>query len=443
MTAEAPTIGWLARLRWAAWLGEVVAVLVAGLGLGLGMPWMELAILLTAQALTNAAASAALRGAAGSEQVVTGLLAMDAVFLTALFYLTGGPANPFSFLFLVHLALAAVVLPPRRTWPLFLLSAVLFGLLFLDHRPLMPASAPDPADLDHAAHGEHGEHGEHGHGGVQASASHAAHDMDLHLRGMWVAFVVAGGFIVTFVGRVTAALAARERDLVTAREAAARSERLASLATLAAGAAHELATPLSTIALIARELEHGLADGPPEAAADARTIRQQVERCREILAHLRADAGDAAGEAPERVDAGQILRDALAGSRAPGRVEVTVDEGLAHATVLTFPRTLAAALRGLVNNALDATEQGGRVTLSALRDGAHITFRVDDDGPGIPPDVLDRVGEPFFTTKPTGRGMGLGVFLARQVAARLGGNLTLGAAPGGGTRATLRIAELP
>ncbi len=401
MTAEAPTIGWLARLRWAAWLGEVVAVLVAGLGLGLGMPWMELAILLTAQALTNAAASAALRGAAGSEQVVTGLLAMDAVFLTALFYLTGGPANPFSFLFLVHLALAAVVLPPRRTWPLFLLSAVLFGLLFLDHRPLMPASAPDPADLDHAAHGEHGEHGEHGHGGVQASASHAAHDMDLHLRGMWVAFVVAGG------------------------------------------AAHELATPLSTIALIARELEHGLADGPPEAAADARTIRQQVERCREILAHLRADAGDAAGEAPERVDAGQILRDALAGSRAPGRVEVTVDEGLAHATVLTFPRTLAAALRGLVNNALDATEQGGRVTLSALRDGAHITFRVDDDGPGIPPDVLDRVGEPFFTTKPTGRGMGLGVFLARQVAARLGGDLTLGAAPGGGTRATLRIAELP
>src|SRR5690606_36216657 len=136
--------------------------------------------------------------------------------------------------------------------------------------------------------------------------SHHEH-MHTHLRGMWVALGVAAGFIVYFLMRVTRALAQREEELARARHLAARQEKLASLATLAAGAAHELSTPLSTIATVARELERHLQDGSAEQREDVGLIRSQVERCRAILWQMSAEAGESAGEGLSRVTAGELL----------------------------------------------------------------------------------------------------------------------------------------
>src|SRR6185369_2055893 len=202
----------------------------------------------------------------------------------------------FSFLYLVNIALSAVVLRSLWTWTLVVLSLACFGALF--------AAAP--------AHG------------------HAEH-MQMHLQGMWVAFGVAAVFITYFVQRVTGALAARDVELAAANERTARHERLASLATLAAGAAHELSTPLSTIAIAAKELERRLAsDG--DAGADARLIREQVERCRQILAHMADDAGASSGETVEAVPIASIVDGALRGLDDP-RIEVRIDADARDRTV--------------------------------------------------------------------------------------------------------------
>src|SRR5262249_33714904 len=191
------------------------------------------------------------------------------VLLSALLYLTGGPLNPFSFLYLVQIALAAVILRARFTWALVALSLACSGVLFFAHRDL---------PLGETTHAEH-----------------AAGSLSIHLYGMWVAFGVAATFIVYFLMRVTRALAEREAELREVHQKTARNEKLASLATLAAGAAHELATPLSTIALAAKELERQTA-GQSGLAEDGQLIRSQGERGRGILGRVAADAGRAFGE---------------------------------------------------------------------------------------------------------------------------------------------------
>src|SRR5262249_1169017 len=161
----------------------------------------------------------------------------DTVLLTVLLALSGGPSNPFSVLYLVDVALGAVVLTPPLTWMLLPLGLACFGALFLP-MPWSPAAGLRPAEL-----------------------------IRLHLRRMWVAFAVAGGTLVIFVLRVRGGRAEREAELDRERERAGRRDRLASLATLAAGTAHALGSPLSTIAVAAHELERRL-QSLPEAAED-------------------------------------------------------------------------------------------------------------------------------------------------------------------------------
>ncbi len=334
------------------------------------------------------------------------VMAFDVVAFSGLLYFTGGPENPFSFLYLVPIAIAAITLRSAWTWLLVLLSLASSLVLFAHHRPL-----------------------------PMLGGGHAGH-MALHLRGMWVAFGVAAAFIVYFLLRVRRALAAREEELSASRSLASRQERLASLATLAAGAAHELATPLSTIAVVAKDLEREVA-AVPAATDDVRLMRAEVERCRRILARMRVDAGDPAGERFANVSVREILDECLAdGERA---VDVTVDDAAAGAVTALPRHAFGQALRGLVDNARQASPPGAPVTLHVVADDdAHrLVFEIADRGTGIPPELVARVGEPFFTTKPAGQGMGLGIFLARAIVERLGGGLSIRSAPGAGTTATL------
>jgi two-component system sensor histidine kinase RegB len=249
---------------------------------------------------------------------------------------------------------------------------------------------------------------------------------------MWLAFAVASGLIVYFVQRTTRMLRERER-------AAEKQEKLASLATLAAGAAHELATPLSTIALVAKELERQLQRSQqlPGAIEDVRLIREEVERCRNIMSQMAVDAGEAAGEPMERLSIEAIVERVLAGVGEKGRVRVVLEPGAGAQTLAVPPRAFAQAINALLKNALQASPDDSEVSLRIKADALTCRIEVADQGTGMTSEVLARAGEPFFTTKEPGRGMGLGLFLTRSLLEQLGGRLELGHAPERGTIATL------
>jgi two-component system, sensor histidine kinase RegB len=415
--ATAPKIGlaWLVRLRWLAIAGQLGIVALAVLALQISLPLPLVGSLISITALSNLALTAWLRKGEPSAYALSSVLLLDVLTLTGLLFTAGGPSNPFSVFYLVHVALAALLLAPRPAWLVAALTSLAFGSLFL-----LPARIIDP----HAMHMHHG-----------ASS--------MHLQGMWLAYSLAAGFVVHFVSRVASALQAREHELFELQRSAVRHEKLASLSTLAAGAAHELGTPLATIALVARELEHGLSAGrsAEELVPDARLIRQEVERCREILQQMAARAGEGAGEMLAKVSirgVEQDLSDVL-GSRA---TQISFEREGDLSELVAPKGLLVQVLANLVRNAFDAQAEAGKsepVRVVTRLEAERAAFEIFDSGCGIPAHESDRVGEPFFTTKAPGRGLGLGVFLARAFAEKMGGELTLAARPGGGTVARLIV----
>jgi two-component system sensor histidine kinase RegB len=398
-------LSWLTRLRWGAVGGQLTTIAVVHSALEIRLPLVPLAVILGIEVVTNVTCVILLRSRAAREVHLAALLTLDIVTLTALLYFTGGPYNPFSFLYLVYIALAAVVLRPAWTWPLGLLSVAGFGMLFVGHVPIA----------------EMGGH---------------AHHLRTHVEGMGVAFAVAAAFTLYFTSRIKRALALREEELERARAATEKQSRLASLATLATGAAHELSTPLGTIAVAARELERRLERlGDPAAREDACLIRSEVARCRAILEQLAADAGHAADGVRAEITVRELAT-AIAGDRD---VTIQVADDIGAHRVSVPVRPLVQALAGLVTNAVTAA--GTAVELRCALEAGALRVEVRDHGPGMAPEVLARAGEPFFTTKEPGSGMGLGLFLARTVVERLGGTLQLESKPGAGTRAIATVQD--
>ncbi|AKJ07814.1 two-component system sensor histidine kinase RegB [Archangium gephyra] len=417
--AQAINLSWLLRLRWGAVVGQAAIILGVHFGLGMTQRLVPLFVTIAVAAASNVALGLwARRERRIRERLLWAVMALDVVLLTVLLDLSGGPFNPFSALYLVHIALAAVVLRAGWTWALTGLAIGCFGALFVDHL-WFPSTGGELASAHHP--------------------QHHIHDVRMHLEGMWAAFALAAGFIVYFVQRVTRALAAREAELVEARAAAARHEKLTALGTLAAGAAHELSTPLSTIAVAARELERQLTRTGSEAATleDVQLIRQQVARCRDILTQMTLDAGASQGESMVERAPAALVEEALEGLPERERVRTELDARTREERELVPAHAFARAIRGVVKNALQASGPGKPVRLGLVREAAGWRLTVEDSGEGMPAEVLARAGEPFFTTKAPGEGMGLGLFLTRAVLEQLGGGLVLRSTPGQGTTVVL------
>ncbi len=405
------SLPWLRWVRRAVWACQALLLLWAWLGLGIHLQVAWIAVLIGVGFASDGVALWWQRRGV-SENELLGLMVFDTVLHTGVFALSGGPFNPFTALYLVNVVLAALVLSRTRQWLQLTASLLGFASLFLVDK-VAPAAweLPNHQEL-----------------------------MRLHLTGMWIAFVVAAGFIVYFVQRVLAALRAREGQLAEARRLTAQNEKLAALTTLAAGAAHELATPLGTIAIASQEMQRALEKlGVPDSVRDdARLVREQVERCRAILQSMSAKSGELAGEAFTTFAIDAWLNE-LPSSLANGaRVRLPGPTGLE----LTGPKgALTQAVRNLVKNALEASTEP--VSIEVTNDGAATTVTVRDRGPGVDSTTLERLGEPFFTTKPIGKGMGLGVFLARTLAVQLDGSLTYESTPGSGTVARFVLRAPP
>ena len=405
-------IQWLASLRWAEVAGQAVTVIVAQFLLGGTLPIAALLGVISIGLVSNLVIEMYFFGDRRNRAVTPRpvqewqlalVMMLDIAILTGLLYLTGGPYNPFSFLYLVQIALATVLVRARWTWMLVALSFIGFGILLVAHEPL---SIPEQN----------------------------------HAVGAWVALGVASAFVVHFLLRINSALAERELELTEARGLAARQERLASLATMAAGAAHELSTPLGTVALAAKELERALTKDPgsSELAADARLIREQVGRCRSILEQMAQGAGTV-GESVSTCTVNDLIAETLIGIRDSPRVLREIADEVGAQSLRLPPRAVSQALRSLVTNAQDASPPHAAVVVTARIDSGTLAVSILDRGAGIPADVMDRIGEPFFTTKPPGRGMGLGLFLARAVIEGVGGSLEIDQATGGGTEVRVRL----
>ena len=262
---------------------------------------------------------------------------------------------------------------------------------------------------------------------------HRLNDFPTHLFTMWVA--------VAATAELAAYLAVQASNaLDEMRRRAMRSERLVSLTTLAAGAAHELSTPLATIAVAARELERAAArDTGAALADDARLIRTEVDRCQAILDQMSGRAGSRLEHMPEPLHVADAIDEAARGLPGNGAARVQIDAPASLPVVITSRDGLRQALSSLLANALEASPPGAPVEVTARADDDRRAVRIDvhDHGPGMTAEVLARAGEPFFTTRGAGRGLGLGLFLARVFAERSGGALTIGS--GNGTVVTLDL----
>jgi two-component system, sensor histidine kinase RegB len=401
---------WLVRLRWLALAGQIAATLAAVGILELPLPLRGMGTIIAVTGFSNLILQAwPRRRVAG--WIVPAVLMLDVCLLTALLLCAGGAANPFCILYLVHVAMAVVTLQEGWQWVLVGATTGCYGLLFFWPRN-------EKLVL--------------GRGSQEAI--------------QWIALALVAVVIAYFVGRMTQSLRRHEKALEAERERGARNERLASLTTLAAGAAHELNTPLSTIAVVARELElqsekrgDGVSRGGQSMAEDARLIRREIDRCQVILSRMRVDVlhGDLPKNEP--MAAKEFVEKLSEEMKAVGGESLEIQHS-ANLPEISLPLSAVEQAVGiLVDNALEASPKGKRVRLWISAWNGQIIFEVSDQGAGMSAEVVRRAGEPFFTTKPPGKGMGMGLFLVRLVAEKLGGTLRLESEPGRGTRATLEL----
>lgn len=481
-------LAWLRRLRFAAAFGQGATVLVGAMLIPGELQIVALSVFVALGALSQLAADAVVRRwpddrfVTDGASFMTALVVFDVVLLTALLAVSGGPSNPFTAFYIVHVVLSAVVLRPRSTWLISALAVIGYSTLFAWHVPVpslemshtahhAPAVEATHGDVvtdrphddaalatDRDAHSEGADEpdphdpGTHDAGAHDASSHNAGtHDHGrgadarpidphrLHLLGMLAAFLMAAGFIVAFVTRLSTTLQRRDAELERARERAGRERQLAAMADLAAGAAHELATPLATIAIVAGEVEQTL-DGadhvPAGVPEDLRLIRSELARCRRILDQMSVGAGQPVGEAPQRVALREVVGEALVNIDGADRVGIEVGDG-GDTPVAVPVQAVARALRSLVTNALAAGD--GPVVVRIEGDDRALRAHVVDEGVGMDDDTLAHLGEPFFTTRAPGRGMGLGVYLAHHLAEAIGGSLDYESTVGRGTTATLTI----
>lgn len=421
------SLPWLTRLRWAIVGAEAAAVAVAHLLLDVDVPLLRVAGVIALSAAINVALLWRLQSDRPlSERLCGVVFAADTLLLTALLHWTGGAINPFTVVYLVTITLAAFLLDAHWTAGIAVLAVVCYGALFA-------------GDSAQELHGRAGHAGHAAHAGPAAGSD----DFAAHLQGMWLAFTLTAGLVAVSVRRLTAAIERRDREIDAIREQAERSERVAALTTLAAGAAHELGSPLATIAVAAGELERQAAAlASPEGeqvVEDARLILDQLARCRHILDEMSAAAGEMRGEAPAPVPIDTMVEELRLQMPPADAARVAFESAGKYAAVVPR-RALARVVGNLLRNALDPGVGASLVRVRVHPSGAaKLAITVEDDGCGMTPEVLAHATEPFFSTKATGRGMGMGLFLARVLAEQLGGALRLASIPAGGTSATVEL----
>ncbi len=421
----------LSNLRWMAIAGQSAALFLVRFALGYSLPLVYCAIAIAVSAALNTAL--ALRYAPShrlTNREATFYLAFDVLQLAALLYLTGGIENPFALMFAAPVVVAAATLNLGNVLILAFIAFASVSVIAIVHKPL-----PWPE------------------GDLLALPT-------LYLAGIWTALVMGIGFTSVYAWRIASESARMSAGLAATQLALSREHRLAALGALATAAAHELGTPLGTIAVVARELERSLGEHSTEVE-DVRLLRAQAERCRAIIARL-ANPEEALLGATARLPLGPLLDDIASPHRGEDvdiRVTITPpssskDKGddSPQPQVWRAPELLHG-LGNIIENAADFAVS--LVAVNATWDNQYLTIEVVDDGPGFAPEIFEALGEPYITSRPghhalgendlgpqgpldKHEGMGLGFFIAKILLEQTGGEVKAENPPGGG--ASVKVA---
>ncbi len=411
-------LGTLTNLRWLAIAGQSAALLVVQSVLQFEVPWALCAVPIAASVILNVGLAVAYPAAKRlTVREAAGFLAYDIVQLAALLYLTGGIENPFALLFLAPVVISAATLDVTSTVILGALSFVAISFLANFHLPL-----PWAADA-------------------------AFRVPPLYRDGIWISLLLGIGFTSIYAWRTANEAERMSAALAATQLALARQDRLVALGALAAAAAHQLGTPLGTIALVARELERELPKDSPHGD-DFRLLRAEAERCRGILTRLAQPEEAVLGRA-ERLPLGALLDDIAAPHREVD-VTITVDVPPGPAPKVWRAPEILHGLGNLIENAADFARR--EVILRARWNDAKLSVDVIDDGPGFAAHIIERIGEPYVTSRPRRRpqgdyatpaeqdqkpeGMGLGFFIAKTLIEQTGGTLDASNRPEGGAMVT-------
>ena len=393
------------RLRWLAALGQLAAIFVVAQGFEFELPIVPCLVIITLSALVNLALQIKVNPMQRLEGVhAAALLALNIVELAALLYFTGGLENPFSFLFLAPVLISATALPVRLTITIGLLAVACATLLVFVHEPL-PWDSDEPLILP-----------------------------PIYLIGVWISIVLAIGVTSLYSFQVTEEARKLSDALAATELVLAREQHLTQLDGLAAAAAHELGTPLSTIVLVSRELEKALADdtegnsqGNALVAGDIKTLREQAQRCRDILSKITQLSST--GAPFDRMKLSTLIEETVAPHRDFGvAIKVRIAVAGSREPVGSRNPAILYGVGNILENAVDFARS--EVEVNAWWNNDTVEIVVSDDGPGFAPDILKRIGEPYLSRRRVAAdtnghtGLGLGVFIARTLLERTGAKIT-------------------
>ena len=386
------------RLRWLAALGQLTAIFIVAQGLEFDVAIIPCVAIVGLSALVNLALQIAFNPMQRLEPVyAAALLALNIVELAALLFLTGGLQNPFSFLFLAPVLISATALPIRLTIALGVLAVACASALVFFHLPL-PWDSDDPLVLP-----------------------------PIYLFGVWLSILVAIGVTSLYAFQVTEESRKLSDALAATELVLTREQHLTQIDGLAAAAAHELGTPLSTIFLISRELEKTV-DGNEQLAGDLKTLREQAQRCREILAKITQLSSS--GAPFDRMPLSTLIEETVAPHRDFGvAIKVRLAVAATREPVGARNPAILYGVGNILENAVDFART--TVEVNAWWNAETVEIIISDDGPGIAPDMLKRIGEPYLSRRrgtdedqSARTGLGLGIFIARTLLERTGAKVS-------------------
>ena len=437
---------WLFILRNMMILGECFLVVLFVYGLNIPIPEQQLWLVILAIIVVNMYTSMRLQ----TDDPVTEIelfsqICIDVFSIAALLYLTGGASNPITWVFLLPLIVTAIMLPQNFAWYMVILTTSMYSILITFNVPLpsiephTPDSSllhPSPSALNYEMM-------------QKAHEISDKHYFNLHMFGMWFGFMISAGLVAFFVTELAKTLKNRERSLAEAREQALRDERVVALGTLAASAAHDMGTPLGTIAILAHELTHDFPDYRfPEFNEKMQILQAQVNRCKEALSLMSASAGEMRAESGKVMSLSLYIDDVLSLWRThkpTATLHYFINPDIAADAKIIAERTLTHALINILNNAVEASDLQRGIEFHANWDTDEVTLKIRDYGTGFPPEIVDIVGKQPVTSKK--KGLGVGLFLAFSTIKRLGGRIELNNVDSGGACVEinlplLKIAEI-
>lgn len=399
----------LIELRWMAVAGQITTIATVTIGLGVQLPLAPMLQVLACLIAFNLFSHLRWQEErhVTNRQVFLALL-MDVASLTAQLYLSGGVSNPFVFLYLLQVILSAVLLAPWSTWTIVGIVGLCLGLLALYAQPLA-------LPLDHQR-------------GWRS----------LYIQGILISVALNAVLLALFITRISRNLRSGDAKLAALRQRAAEEEHIVRMGLLASGAAHELGTPLSTLAVILGDWRRMPEfAGNPDLLTEIGEMEAQLKRCKSVVSGILMSAGEARGEESARTSI-RVFLDQLVAEWREGRAVATFvyENRIARDVAVVSDSTFKQMIWNVLENALEASPHW--VSLVTSEEGGMLTLEVTDRGPGFAPDMLASFGTPYQSTK--GRpGGGLGLFLVVNVARTLGGTVVALNGDQGGAVVRLRL----